>query len=214
MTASRLGSRVGRLGAVLRGCSGNKVLVKRNPLATSLVSVASGSFGAMDTMSVKVVFIVVVLLFGSVSLPVVLMNIVRFTVFIGVNVPCCVKAGLPFITSVMVKAVRLKSAMSCTVLVAAHCGERHGRNTGGCSSVAATRHMSTRSVVMDTLDFFTTAVNMKLCSGVSVVDSLYVLVTEKTLVDVMIMVFMLPSVFVMFSGMVIGADGKFLPPGR
>lgn len=171
------------------------------------------SLMGMGTLSVTTVFVVVVVVFGSVSLPVVLITIVRFTVVIGVTVPFCRKVDLPFITDVMVKTVRLKTAMSCTVLVAAHCRGRHRHKQSGVRTVDVTRGADVPSVVDDKLDFFTTAFKMTYCSRIRVVNSVYALLTQNTVVDVIIMVLVLPTVFVVFSGMVYGASVKFLNKG-
>lgn len=177
------------------------------------MGVAAISFRIMGTVSVITVFVVVTVIRGDVALPVVLITIVRLTVFVGLNVPRLVNRSLPFVAPVYVDAVRLNTAISCTVLVAAQCGGRECLKGSGHASIVATLRASVPSVVIDTVKLFTTAVNITFCSSISLVSSVYGLLTENTIVDVFYMALVLPTVFVLFSGMVTGAALNFGPGG-
>lgn len=185
----------------------NKIVKKYDPkgmitgegaLTNDLISICDTDFKNVSIASIAVVFAVVMLMFSSVSVPVVLVCAIELAIFINMGIPYYTGSTIPFIASIVIGCIQLGATVDYAILLTSSFRE-HIRN--GESREAAMRiavQHSTRSILTSALTFFGATFGVYLVSTIDLIKSLTLLIARGALISTAVIVLILPGLLMLF----------------
>ena len=72
------------------------MLVGEGPLTKDLINITDTDFKRVSAVSIGIVFVIILLLFKSVTIPVILVGVIEFAIFVNMGIPFYTGTKLPF----------------------------------------------------------------------------------------------------------------------
>lgn len=83
------------------------MLVGEAPCTKDLIRITDKDFASVSAVSIGAIFLIILCVFGSISLPIVLVAVIEFAIFINMGIPCFTGTELPFIASIVIGTIQL-----------------------------------------------------------------------------------------------------------
>lgn len=189
------------------------MLVGEAPCTKDLIKITDKDFASVSTVSIGAIFIIILCVFGSISLPIVLVAVIEFAIFINMGIPCFTGTELPFIASIVIGTIQLGATVDYAILMTT----KYKRNRLGgyrkFDAVATACQESVQSIVVSALSFFAATFGVGLYSDIDMISSLCTLMARGALVSMCAVILMLPSALMLFDKVIMFRYRKNLIDG-
>lgn len=189
------------------------MLVGEAPCTKDLVKITDKDFASVSTVSIGAIFIIILCVFGSLSLPIVLVAVIEFAIFINMGIPCFTGTELPFIASIVIGTIQLGATVDYAILMTT----KYKRNRLGgyrkFDAVAAACQESVQSIVVSALSFFAATFGVGLYSDIDMISALCTLMARGALISMCAVILMLPSALMLFDKIIMFRYRKNLIDG-
>lgn len=196
------------LSSIAKKYDPNAMLIGEAPATKDLITITNHDFGVVNSVSIGVIFVIILLVFKSVSLPIILVCVIEFGIFINLGIPCYTGTVLPFVASIIIGTIQLGSTVDYAILMTTrYLRER----TAGAEKIDAVRtalQTSVKSIVVSALTFFAATFGVGLYSDIDIVSSMCVLMSRGALISMMCVLFVLPSFLMIFDKWIIKTTKK------
>ncbi len=109
MATNELNAQVEKINEVVKQYDENAILAGEGPLMKDLVEISNHDFNSVNTVSIAVIFVIMIFVLKSASLPIILMCVIEFAIFINMGIPYYTGTILPFIASIVIGTIQLRS---------------------------------------------------------------------------------------------------------
>lgn len=189
------------------------MLVGEAPCTKDLIKITDKDFASVSTVSIGAIFIIILCVFGSISLPIVLVAVIEFAIFINMGIPCFTGTELPFIASIVIGTIQLGATVDYAILMTT----KYKRNRLGgyrkFDAVATACQESVQSIVVSALSFFAATFGVGLYSDIDMISSLCTLMARGALISMCAVILMLPSALMLFDKVIMFRYRKNLIDG-
>lgn len=189
------------------------MLVGEAPCTKDLIKITDKDFASVSTVSIGAIFIIILCVFGSISLPIVLVAVIEFAIFINMGIPCFTGTEIPFIASIVIGTIQLGATVDYAILMTT----KYKRNRLGgyrkFDAVATACQESVQSIVVSALSFFAATFGVGLYSDIDMISSLCTLMARGALISMCAVILMLPSALMLFDKVIMFRYRKNLIDG-
>ena len=114
------------LNNILKKYDPNGMLVGEAPCTKDLIEITNHDFNTVTSVSVGIILVIILLVFRSLSLPVILVAVIEFAIYINMGIPYYTGTSLPFIASIVIGTIQLGSTVDYAILMTSrYKAERH-----------------------------------------------------------------------------------------
>lgn len=117
MATDELNSQVDEVNKIIKEYDENAILAGEGPLMKDLVQISDHDFNSVNTVSVGIIFIIMIFVLKSISLPVILIVVIEFAIFINMGIPFYTNTELPFIASIVIGTIQLGATIDYAILI-------------------------------------------------------------------------------------------------
>ena len=189
------------------------MLVGEAPCTKDLIRITDKDFASVSAVSIGAIFIIILCVFGSISLPIVLVAVLEFAIFINMGIPCFTGTELPFIASIVIGTIQLGATVDYAILMTT----KYKRNRLGgyrkFDAVATACQESVQSIVVSALSFFAATFGVGLFSDIDMISALCTLMARGALISMCAVILMLPSALMLFDKIIMFRYRKNLIDG-
>ena len=189
------------------------MLVGEAPCTKDLINITDKDFASVSTVSIGAIFIIILCVFGSISLPIVLVAVIEFAIFINMGIPCFTGTEIPFIASIVIGTIQLGATVDYAILMTT----KYKRNRLGgyrkFDAVATACQESIQSIVVSALSFFAATFGVGLYSDIDMISALCTLMARGALISMCSVILMLPSALMLFDKVIMFRYRKNLMDG-
>lgn len=189
------------------------MLVGEAPCTKDLINITDKDFASVSTVSIGAIFIIILCVFGSISLPIVLVAVIEFAIFINMGIPCFTGTEIPFIASIVIGTIQLGATVDYAILMTT----KYKRNRLGgyrkFDAVATACQESVQSIVVSALSFFAATFGVGLYSDIDMISALCTLMARGALISMCSVILMLPSALMLFDKVIMFRYRKNLMDG-
>ena len=187
------------------------MLIGEAPCTKDLIEITDKDFKTVSAVSIGVIFLIVAIVFRSVSLPVILVAVIEFAIFINMGIPCYTGTTIPFIASIVIGTIQLGSTVDYAILMTNK--YKRGRNHGldKTTAVAEAMTASVQSVMVSAFSFFASTFGVGMYSNIDMISSLCVLMARGALISMVVVILVLPSMFMLFDKLIVATSMGFKP---
>lgn len=201
------------IGKTIDSYNEKNMLVGEAPCTKDLIRITDKDFASVSTVSIGAIFIIILCVFGSLSLPIVLVAVIEFAIFINMGIPCFTGTELPFIASIVIGTIQLGATVDYAILMTT----KYKRNRLGgyrkFDAVAAACQESVQSIVVSALSFFAATFGVGLFSDIDMISALCTLMARGALISMCAVILMLPSALMLFDKIIMFRYRKNLIDG-
>ncbi len=180
------------------------MLVGEAPLTKDLIDITDKDFRTVSVVSIGIIFVIILILFRSLTLPVILVGIIEFAIFVNMGIPYYAGTKLPFVASIVIGTIQLGATVDYAILMTTRYKRERSRG-------AAKQDAITTAHKASALSFFAATIGVGFYSNIDMISSLCILMARGAIISMFVVVFILPSMFMVFDRVIVKTSSGFLP---
>lgn len=189
------------------------MLVGEGPLTKDLINITDTDFKRVSAVSIGIVFVIILLLFKSVTIPVILVGVIEFAIFVNMGIPFYTGTKLPFVASIVIGTIQLGATVDYAILMTTRYQRERSRGAGKFDAITTAHKFSAQSIIVSALSFFAATIGVGLYSNIDMISSLCILMARGALISMVVVVLILPSLFMVFDKIIVKMSKGFQPSG-
>ncbi len=178
------------------------MLIGEAPATKDLIQTTAHDFNTVNTVSIGVIFLIILLNFKSLTLPAVLVAVIEFGIFINLGIPCYTGTKLPFIASIVIGTIQLGSTVDYAILTTTRYLRERTAGTKKRDAIAIAIQSSVKSILVSALTFFGATFGVGLYSDIDLISSLCTLMARGAVISFGCVIGMLPMFLMIFDGLI------------
>ena len=105
------------INTIIKSYDDTAMLIGEAPCTKDLIEITDLDFKRVSIVSIAAIFVIIALVFKSVTLPVILVSVIEFAIFINMGIPAYTKTVLPFIASIVIGTIQLGATVDYAILM-------------------------------------------------------------------------------------------------
>lgn len=195
---------------MVKDCDENGMLIGEAPCTKDLIETTDEDFKMVSVVSIGVIFVIIAFVFKSITLPVILVAVIEFAIFINMGIPTYTKTAIPFIASIVIGTIQLGATVDYAILMTNK--YKRARHDGLAKKEAVIEGMkgSVQSIVVSALSFFAATFGVGMYSNIDMISSLCTLMARGALISMVVVILLLPTMFMIFDKVIIHTSAGFI----
>ena len=185
------------------------MLVGEAACTKDLIQITDKDFKVVSAISIIAIFIIIALVFKSISLPVILVAVIEFAIFINMGVPYYTNTEVPFIASVVIGTIQLGATVDYAILMTTRYKMERSSGSSKKAAITSAHKTSIQSVIVSALSFFAATFGVGIYSNIDMISSLCSLMARGAIISMFVVIFVLPSMFMLFDKIIVKTSCGF-----
>lgn len=198
IASDEVNAQVDKLNQILKMYDRKGMLVGEAPCTKDLITITDHDFKVVSIVSIGVIFLIIGIVFKSISLPIILVSVIEFAIFINMGIPYYTKTEIPFIASIVIGTIQLGATVDYAILMTNRYKRERSLGARKKEAVAIAHQASIKSVIVSALSFFAATFGVGCYSNIDMISSLCTLMARGAIVSMFVVIFVLPSMFLIF----------------
>lgn len=187
------------------------MVIGEAPCTKDLIDITDKDFKTVSTVSIVLIFIIIAVVLKSISLPVILVAVIEFAIFINMGIPAYTGTTLPFIASIVIGTIQLGATVDYAILMTNKYKKARYNGAGKKEAITSALNGSIQSVFVSALSFFAATFGVGMYSSIDMISSLCVLLARGAIISFLVVVLVLPAMFMIFDKLIINTSMGFKP---
>lgn len=190
------------INTIIKKYDDSAMLIGEAPCTKDLIEITDQDFKKVSVVSIGAIFLIIALVFRSISLPIILVAVIEFAIFINMGIPAYTGTVLPFIASIVIGTIQLGATVDYAILMTNK--YKKNRNHGMEKKEAITDALgkSIQSIIVSALSFFAATFGVGMYSNIDMISSLCTLMARGALISMVVVIFILPSMLMVFDRLI------------
>ncbi len=186
------------LNSIIKKYDSNAMLIGEAPCTKDLITITDKDFKIVSAISILAVFLIIAFVFKSFSLPVILVSVIEFAIFINLGIPYYTGTKMPFIASIVIGTIQLGATVDYAILMTTRYKKERCKGKEKYEAVRIALTTSISSVIVSALGFFAATFGVGLYSDIDMISALCTLMARGAIISMFVVIFLLPSMLVVF----------------
>ncbi|NBI07759.1 efflux RND transporter permease subunit [Senegalia massiliensis] len=178
---------------IIKNYDQKAMLTGEGVLTKDLIDIADRDFKRVNLISYLAVFIIIMLIFVSLSIPLLLILVIMLAIFINMSVPFYLNNSIPFIASIVIGSIQLGATVDYAILLTSRFKEELGNNADKFKAMQISVRESSKSIITSGLTFFASTVGVAIISNMEFISSLSTMIARGALISTTVILFILPG---------------------
>ena len=198
IATDELNTQVKELTNLVKGYDENAILAGEGPLMKDLVEIADHDFNSVNTTSIAVIFVIMLFVLKSISLPIILIIVIEFAIFINMGIPYYTNVTLPFVASIVIGTIQLGATIDYAILITNKyiVARKDGKNKKEAAKESLGTSIS--SIIVSGLCFFGATFGVGAYSKIEMIGSLCTLMSRGAIISMLTVICVLPAFLMIF----------------
>ena len=211
VASDELNAQIKDLNKILHKYDKGGMLIGEGPLTADLIDITDTDFKTVSMVSIGIIFVIILILFKSISLPVILVGVIEFAIFVNMGIPYYTGTKLPFVASIVIGTIQLGSTVDYAILMTTRYKRERNHGAEKYDSITTAHRASAQSIMVSALSFFAATIGVGLYSNIDMISSLCILMARGAIISMIVVMFVLPSMFMVFDKVIVKTSKGFLP---
>lgn len=180
------------------------------PLTNDLIKISDIDFKNVSIASIVAIFIIIALVFMSLSLPIILVIAIELAIFINLGIPFYTGSVIPFIASIVIGTIQLGATVDYAILLTSRFKEELEMSSNKMDAMRIAVQSSSRSIITSALTFFGATAGVGIISKLEMVSSLCTLMARGAIISMFVILFVLPGILLISEKVIVKTSKGFI----
>lgn len=180
----------------------NAVVAGEGALTKDLIKTTDRDFKMVSIYSIIAIFLIILIVFKSISIPVLLVSVIEFAIFINMGIPYFTGNEIPFVASIVIGTIQLGATVDYAILMTSRFREELRKGYTKQEAILIAIRGSARSIVTSGLTFFGATGAVAIISDMALIRSLCFLISRGALISMAVILLILPSFLIISEGLI------------
>ena len=205
---SQLNDQITKVNAIAKSYDKNAIVCGEGPLMKDMVTIADTDFTHVNISSILVVFIIMIVVLKSFSLPILLVAAIEFAIFINMGIPYFTGVKIPFVASIVIGTIQLGATIDYAILMSTKYLEVR-KYASKEEAVGTAISSSVNSIFVSAMCFFGATVGVGLYSNMDMISSICMMISRGALISMITVAFIVPALLLTFDKLIIKTTKGF-----
>lgn len=187
-----------KLNQIIKKYDSSAMLIGEAPCTKDLITITDNDFKVVSAVSIVAIFLIIALVFRSATLPVILVSVIEFAIFINLGIPYYTGTKMPFIASIVIGTIQLGATVDYAILMTTRYKKERCKGKEKRDAIQIALAVAIPSVIVSALGFFAATFGVGLYSDIDMISSLCTLMARGAIVSMLVVIFILPSMLMVF----------------
>ncbi|MDD5937293.1 MAG: MMPL family transporter [Clostridiales bacterium] len=211
VTASdEVNAQIDQINDIVKKYDSEGMVIGEAPCTKDLIVTTDHDFKVVDAISIVAIFIIIALVLKSVTLPVILVAVIEFAIFINLGLPYYMDVKLPFIAPICISTIQLGATVDYAILMTSRYKKERYREKDKKEAVQIALSTSIPSIIVSAVGFFAATFGVGLYSEVDIIGSLCNLMARGAVISMFTVILILPNMFMLFDKVICKTTAKMI----
>ena len=202
IASDELNEQIAKINPIIKKYDKNAILAGEGPLMNDLVEITAVDFRNVNYVSIGVIFLIMFFVLKSVSLPVLLVTSIEFAIFINMGIPYWHGTSIPFVSSIVIGTIQLGATIDYAILLTTKYLEERKNSDEKKVAMSESLSSSVSSIFVSAMCFFGATIAVFAVSKIDMIGSLCLLMARGAIISMLVVMFIVPSVLLMFDKLI------------
>ena len=186
------------------------MVIGEAPLMKDLHDVTDTDLVRVNAISIAAIFIIIMVIFKSISLPIILVSVIEFAIMVNMAIPYYQGISLPFVASIVIGAIQLGATVDYAILMTTRYQRERQHGKQKMEAISIAHKTSMESIISSGLSFFAATFGVACYSKVEMIGSICTLLARGAIISMIVVLFVLPAMFMIFDKVICKTSIGFL----
>ena len=198
VASAAVNTQIDALNTILKRYDEGAMLIGEGPCMKDMIETTDTDFKVVNTISIVAVFVIILLVEKSISLPFILVAVIELAIFINLGLPHFLGQSLPFIAPICISTIQLGATVDYAILMTTR--YKSERAAGQDKRTAVTTALSTSipSILVSALGLFAATFGVAVYSDIDIISSMCSLMARGAIISMFCVVLILPAMLMLF----------------
>ena len=198
IASDELNAQVEEVSNIVKKYDKDGIVAGEGPLMKDLVTIADHDFKMVNYTSIIVIFVIMLLVLKSISLPIILIVAIEFAIFLNMAFAYFTGTSLPFIASIVVGTIQLGATIDYAILMSTKYLETREHIKEKKQAMKETLSLTVPSIITSALCFFAATFGVAVYTKIDMIGSICELLARGSIISMLVVILILPSLLVIF----------------
>lgn len=203
IASDKLNNQITTINKVVHKYDKKAIVAGEGALMKDLINIADHDFKMVNYTSLAVIFVIMVLVLKSLSLPIILSLVIEFAIFINMAIAYYTGTSLPFIASIVVGTIQLGATIDYAILMSTTYIEKRQKSANKKKCMEETLQFTIPSIITSALCFFAATASVGFYTKIDMIGSICNLLARGSIISMVSVIFILPTLLMMFDKIVL-----------
>lgn len=209
VASDEVNTQIDEINNIVKKYDDTAMVIGEAPCTKDLIEITDTDFARVSAISIIAIFIIIALVFKSISLPIILVSVIEFGIFINMGIPAYTGSVLPFIASIVIGTIQLGATVDYAILLTNKYKKNRHNGLEKKEAITDALKNSAQSVMVSALTFFAATFGVALYSNIDMIGSLCMLMARGAIISMFVVILVLPSLFMVFDKVIIATSAGF-----
>ena len=202
VASDELNNQIATVNKIVKKYDKKAIIAGEGPLMKDLTEISDTDFHNVNYLSIIIIFILMLLVLKSASLPVILVCAIEFAIFVNMGISYYTHDTLPFIASIVIGTIQLGATIDYAILMSTKYIEERNNNDK-MTAIKNTLSNTVPSIITSALCFFSATIGVFLYSKIDMIGAICKLLSRGSIISMLVVVLILPSLIIIFDKIIV-----------
>lgn len=206
-----INNQINKVNDIVKSYDSKAMVVGEAPCTKDLITITDKDFKTVSAVSIVAIFVIILFVLKSISLPVILVAAIEFAIFVNMGIPYFTHTQIPFIASVVIGTIQLGATVDYAILMTTRYKKERSQGLAKKEAIQTALAASIPSIIVSALGFFAATFGVGCIASVDMIGSLCTLMARGAIISMFVVIFILPSLFVLCDKLITNTSFGFKP---
>ena len=203
IATNKLNKVIDKIDHIIKKYDKNAIMAGEGPCMKDLVNIADEDFRNVSIASIGIIFIIMLFVLKSISLPVLLVSGIELAIFINMAISYYTGDVLPFVASIVIGTIQLGATIDYAILLTTKYLENRKNGIDKIKAMDNAISNSAGSIFVSGMSFFAATFGVGMISKLNMIASLCNLMSRGALISMFIVICVIPAILLVFDKVII-----------
>lgn len=191
-------AQIKKITKLVKSYNEESMVIGEAPLMKDLQDVTDVDLVMVNTVSIIAIFIIILIVFKSISLPVILVAVIEFAICVNMAIPYYMGTELPFVASIVIGTIQLGATVDYAILMTSRYKTERMAGLSKNEAIKVAHRTSMKPVITSGISFFAATFGVGLYSSIDMISSITALLSRGAIISTVVVLVLLPTMFKIF----------------
>ena len=203
ISTDEVNAQIDELNGILKKYDAGGMLIGEAPCTKDLIACTDHDFTVVSLISIIAIFVLILLVQKSVSLPVLLVAIIELAIAANLCIPYYLNQELPFVGPILISTIQLGATVDYAILLTTRYKQNRLAGMDRKEAVSQAAAASAQSVLVSGMGFFAATYGVGLYSNVAIISAMCRLIARGALLSVAVVLLLLPATLLLMDKLIV-----------
>ena len=188
-----VGVQIEKLNEILKRYDEGGMLIGEAPCMKDMIDTTAHDFQVVNAVSILAIFVIIMLVERSLSLPFILIAVIELAIFINLGLPHYLGQSLPFIAPICISTIQLGATVDYAILMTTRYKQERMRGNKKKDAVRIALAASIPSVIVSGMGLFAATFGVAVYSNIDIIGSMCMLMARGAVISMLAVILILPA---------------------